>query len=136
MMKKTIIDCVSTREQYDIVRTRLNELISEATKKGMLEPGMNNEYMREISRLARMSAEYEDNYMNLTPLREKSPLIQEIESFYYSHNMKRKEVAELLDVNESVFSQIMSGKRKITMPLAKKLYERLQINAETILKYS
>ncbi|MDL2247624.1 hypothetical protein LJC05_02715 [Bacteroides sp. OttesenSCG-928-J23] len=59
--------------------------------------------MREISRLARMSAEYEDNYMNLTPLREKSPLIQEIESFYYSHNMKRKEVAELLDVNESVF---------------------------------
>lgn len=102
----------------------------------MLEPGMDNEYMREISRLAKMSADYEDNYMDLTPLREKNPLIQEIESYYYSHNMKRKEVAELLEVNESVFSQIMSGKRKITMPLAKKLHERLHINADTILKYS
>ncbi|MDL2291812.1 helix-turn-helix transcriptional regulator [Bacteroides sp. OttesenSCG-928-F21] len=135
-MKTLNIDCISTRAQYDTVRSRLDELINEATKKGMLEPGMDNEYIREIGRLAKMSAEYEDNCMNIVPLREKTPLIQSIESFFYSHNMKRKEVAEMLGVNESVFSQIMNGKRKITMPLAKKLYEKLNIDAETILKYS
>jgi Predicted transcription regulator containing HTH domain len=135
-MKTLTIDSISTREQYDTVRAHLNELITEATKKRMLEPEMDNDYIREIGRLARMSADYEDNYMDLTPLREKNPLIQEIETFHYSHNMKRKDVAELLEVNESVFSQIMNGKRKITMPLAKKLHEKLHISAETILKYS
>ena len=136
-MKTLNIDCISTREQYDTVRSRVNELISEATKKGMLDtPQPDNEYIREIGRLARMSAEYEDNFMNILPLREKNPLIQSLENFFYTHNMKRKDVAEMLDVNESVFSQIMNGKRKITMPLAKKLHEKLNIDAEIILKYS
>ena len=133
-MKTLTIDCISTREQFDIVRSRLNELIAEATKKRMLEPGMDNDYIREISRLANMSADYEDMYMDLTPLREKNPLIQEIETFYYSRNMKRKEVAELLEVNESVFSQIMNGKRKISIDLAKRLYKKLNIDPKTILE--
>lgn len=135
-METLNIDCISTRDQYDTVRTRVNELINEATKKGMLEPGMDNEYIREIGRLAKMSAEYEDTYMNILPLRTKNPLIESMESYFYAHNLKRKEVAELLEINESVFSQIMNGKRKITMSLAKKLYEKLHIDADTILKYS
>lgn len=48
--------------------------------------------------------------------------------------MKRKEAAEVLGINESVFSQIMNGKRKITAPLAKKLYKDLHINADLILE--
>ncbi|NDV59162.1 hypothetical protein [Bacteroides sp. 519] len=63
MMKDLTINCISTREQYDIIRSRLNELITEATKQRMLEPGMDNEYIREIGRLAKMSADYEDKYM-------------------------------------------------------------------------
>ena len=60
----------STREQYDLVRSCVNELIKEATKLGMLEPRMDNEYLSEIARLAKISAEYEDEYMNVLPLRE------------------------------------------------------------------
>lgn len=133
-MKTLNIDCISSRDQYDTVRSRVNELIKEATKAGMLESGMDNEYIKEIGRLAKLSAEYEDNYMNILPLRQKNPLIQSIEDFSYSHNIKRKEVAELLDLNESVFSQIMSGKRKISMDLAKKLYKKLNIDPKTILE--
>ena len=59
------INCITTREQYDEVRDRVNKLIKEATQKGMLEPNADNEYIREIGRLAKMSAEYEDNYLNL-----------------------------------------------------------------------
>lgn len=135
-MENVNICCISTREQYDSVRSRVNELIGEATKLGMLEPGADNEYLREIGRLAKMSAEYEDEYMNILPLREKNPLIQSIEDFFYKNNMRRKEVAELLGVNESVFSQIMSGKRKISLAFAKKLYEKLNIDPTLILKYS
>lgn len=135
-MENLNIYCISTREQYDSVRSRVNELISEATKLRMLEPGADNDYIREIGRLAKLSAEYEDEHMNILPLREKNPLIQSIEDFFYNNNMRRKEVAELLGVNESVFSQIMSGKRKISLSFAKKLYEKLNIDPTLILKYS
>lgn len=128
------IICIKTREQYDEVRTRVEKLIKEATQKGMLEPGMDNEYIREIGRLAKLSAEYEDNCLNIMPLRVKNPLIQAIENYFYSKNMKRKEAAQVLGLNESVFSQIMNGKRKISTTLAKKLYTELNINADIILQ--
>lgn len=128
------INCITTREQYDEVRSYVNRLIKEATQKGMLEPGADNDYVREISRLAKLSADYEDNYLNVLPLRVKNPLIQALENYFYGRNLKRKEAAELLGVNESVFSQIMNGKRKISATLAKKLYMDFHIDANLILQ--
>ena len=128
------INCITTREQYDEIRSRMDVLIKEATKKGLLEPGEDNEYVREISRLAKLSAEYEDNYLNILPLRVKNPLIQCMEDYFYSRNLKRKDAAELLGVNESVFSQIMNGKRKISVSLDKKLYTELNSDANFIMQ--
>lgn len=133
-MKKVDIYCITTREEYDEVRNRVNELIKEATQKGMLEPNADNEYIREIGRLAKLCAEYEDNYLNILPLKVKNPLIKAIEDYFYSRDMKRKEAAATLGLNESVFSQIMNGKRKISASLAKKLYTDLHINADLILQ--
>lgn len=133
-MTNSNINCITTREQYDEVRSRVNYLIKEATQKGMLEPGADNEYVREISRLAKLSAEYEDNYLNILPLRVKNPLIQSLEDYFYGRNMKRKDAAELLGINESVFSQIMNGKRKISTALAKKLYTDFHFDANLILQ--
>lgn len=133
-MKIMDLNCVTTRAQYDEVRERVNALIKEATQKGMLEPNADNEYIREIARLAKLSAEYEDNYLNILPLKVKNPLIKAIENYFYSRDMKRKEAAEVLGLNESVFSQIMNGKRKISASLAKKLYTDLHINADLILQ--
>ena len=133
-MKKVDIYCITTREEYDEVRNRVNELIKEATQKGMLEPNADNEYIREIGRLAKLSAEYEDNYLNILPLKVKNPLIKAIEDYFYSRDMKRKEAAATLGLNESVFSQIMNGKRKISASLEKKLYTDLHINADLILQ--
>ena len=128
------IGCITTREQYDEVRSHVNSLIKEATQKGMLEPGADNEYVREISRLAKLSAEYEDTYLFFLPLRVKNPLLQTLEDYFYGRNMKRKEAAELLGINESVFSQIMNGKRKISTTLAKKIYSDLHIDADLIIQ--
>ena len=75
-------------------------------------------------------AQYEDEYMDILPLREKTPLIRYIEDYFYARNMKQKEGAKLLGINESVFSQILSGKRRSTMPIAKRLHTKLGINAE------
>ena len=97
---------------------------------------MDNEYTRKISVLSKQMAQYEDEYMDILPLREKSPLIRSIEDYFYARNMKHKEGAQLLGINESVFSQILSGKRRITMPIAKRLHSKLGINADMILEFA
>ncbi len=127
---------ITTREEYNLIKARVEELIAEATEKGMLEPDMDNEYTREISELSIQMAAYEDNYMNILPLREKSPLIQQIEDYFFAHGMRQKEGAKLLGVNESQFSQIMNGKRHISMAFAKRLHKKLGIDANIILEYA
>ena len=131
-MKKKL----TTRQEYDETKAIVEALIAEATEKGMLEPEMDNEYTRKISDLSKQMAQYEDEYMDIMPLREKTPLIKSIEEYFYARNMKQKEGAKFLGINESVFSQILSGKRRITMPLAKRLRTKLGIDAETILEYA
>ena len=131
-MKKKL----TTRQEYDETKAIVEALIAEATEKGMLEPEMDNEYTRQISELSKLMASYEDEYMDILPLREKTPLIRSIEDYFYAHNMKQKEGAKLLGINESVFSQILIGKRRITMPIAKRLHSKLGINADMILEYS
>lgn len=127
---------LTTRQEYDEVKAIVEALIAEATARGMLEPAMNNEYTRQIAELGKQMAQYEDEYMDIMPLREKTPLIKCIEDYFYARNMKQKEGAKLLGINESVFSQILSGKRRITMPLAKRLHSKLGIDSDLILEYA
>lgn len=130
------MDKLITRKQYDEVKARVEHLIAEATQKGMLEPDMDNEYTREIALLSQQMAVYEDEYLNILPLRQKSPLIACIEDYFYTHGMKQKDGAILLGVNESQFSQIMSGRRRISMSFAKRLHSKMGIDADLILEYA
>ena len=127
---------LTTRQEYDEAKAIVEALIAEATEKGMLEPEMDNEYTRRIAELSKQMAQYEDEYMDILPLREKTPLIRSIEDYFYARNMKQKEGAKLLGINESVFSQVLSGKRRITMPLAKRLHSKLGIDSDLILEYA
>ena len=127
---------ITTQREYDDVRVRVEQLINEATQKGMIEPEMDNEYTREIAQLSKMMADYEDHSRGLQTIRIKNPLVQSIEDYSYAHNMRQKDVASALGINASVFSQIMNGKRKITLSIAKKLHTVLGIDANTILEYS
>ena len=127
---------LTTRKQYDEVKARVESLIAEATTKGMLEPNMDNEYTQEIALLSQQMSVYEDEYLNILPLRQKSPLIASIEDYFYAHGMRQKDGARLLGVNESQFSQIMSGRRRISMPFAKRLRSKLGIDANLILDYA
>lgn len=127
---------LTTRKQYDEAKARVEQLIAEATQKGMLESDMDNAYTREISLLSQQMADFEDEYLNILPLRQKSPLIACIEDYFYAHDMKQKDGAKLLGVNESQFSQIMSGRRRISMSFAKRLRSKMGIDADLILEYA
>lgn len=71
-------------------------------------------------------------YFSLPP--NPTTLPAKIEFKRQQHHLKQKELAALLEVPPGRLSQILSGKRRVTMDLAKKLYERLHISPEFILK--
>ena len=75
---------LTTRQEYDEAKAIVEALIAEATEKGMLEPEMDNEYTRRIAELSKLMAKYEDEYMDILPLREKTPLIRCIEDYFYA----------------------------------------------------
>ena len=129
---------VETEEQYEAVRVRVNELVREASEKGMLESEYDNEYTREIGRLSYMGAVYGNEYMQFEHLkvREKTPLIRRIEDELYSRNIKQKERADILGINEPALSQIIRGKRPISMRTAKKLHKSLNIDAKLLIDYA
>ena len=49
-------------------------------------------------------------------------------------HLKQKELAALLEVPPGRLSQILSGKRRVTTNLAKKLCKRIHVSPEFILK--
>lgn len=57
-----------------------------------------------------------------------------IELKMYEMKLKQKDLAELLEVEASRVSEILNGKRKITLELAKKLHEKLGIDGNFILE--
>lgn len=127
---------LTTRKQYDEAKARVEQLIAEATRQGLLEPDMDNFYTQEIALLSKQMAAFEDEYLNILPLRQKSPLIASIEDYCYMHGMKQKDGAKMLGINESQFSQIMSGRRRISMSFAKRLHAKMGIDANLILDYA
>lgn len=127
---------LTTRKQYDEAKARVEKLIAEATRLGLLEPDLDNVYTKEIALLSKQMAAFEDEYLNILPLRQKSPLIASIEDYCYMHGMKQKDGAKMLGVNESQFSQIMSGRRRISMSFAKRLHSKMGIDANLILDYA
>jgi HTH-type transcriptional regulator/antitoxin HigA len=127
---------LTTRKQYDEVKAEVERLIAEATEKGMLEPDIENEYTLKISELSKLMADYEDEYLNIVPLKKKTPLIESIENYFHIHNLMPKDGAQLLEVNESFLVQIMNGKRKISMSLAKRLHSKMGIDANMILEFA
>jgi predicted XRE-type DNA-binding protein len=83
-----------------------------------------------------MCADFENKHIVFEHIKVKSPLVVSIENEMEKRHIKQRQTAELLEVKESTFSQIMTGKRPVSMRLAKRLYRTLNIDPGLILEFS
>jgi len=131
------ITVINNRELYDSVSAYGDALINEATANGALaELDADNEYTREIGRVGIMCADYESMYMTFKYLKFKSPLVINIEKELSKRELKQREAAEMLNIKESTFSQIIRGRRPVSMQMAKRLYKVFNIDPKLILEYA
>ncbi|MGO3184388.1 MAG: helix-turn-helix domain-containing protein [Aequorivita sp.] len=61
-------------------------------------------------------------------------LIEMIELRMFEMNLKRKDLAILLNTNASRISDYLNGKREITLSVAKALHQKLNIDSDIILQ--
>lgn len=114
-----------TKQDYNLKTKRLEELLGQLTTKGKLA----KKYQLELDTMSEEIAQYEEtNY----PF-EANNLKEMIELRMYQRKLKQKDVAKILGTTPSRISEILSGKRGLTMELAKGLHKSLNIDAELIL---
>ncbi|TAE33463.1 MAG: helix-turn-helix domain-containing protein [Cytophagales bacterium] len=88
--------------------------------------------MAELQRLSLLAEQYEDVHYPM-PV-EPATLPEMIRLRMFQENMKQKDAAQTLGISETRLSEVLAGKRRVNMDLAKRLHERLRIRAEFILK--
>ena len=131
------IESITDRQTYDEVMAYINKMVDYVTRNGYLkDPDADNEYTRELGRIMALAADYESIYMDFKHLKVKNPLIISIENEIRKKALNQRQTAELLDVKENTLSQIMTGKRNVSMKLAKKLYKTLNIDPKLILEFA
>ncbi len=113
------------KKEYILATKRLEELISILTEKGKLS----KKQQSELDLISENIADYEESNFPFKP----ENLKEMIELRMYQRKLKQKDVAKLLGTTPSRISEILNGKRRLTLELAKALYKKLNIDAEMIL---
>jgi HTH-type transcriptional regulator/antitoxin HigA len=54
----------------------------------------------------------------------------------YKRRLKQRDLANLLGISEARISNVLSGKSRIGISLAKRMHEKLGIDGNLILKYA
>ena len=114
-----------TSTDYKHKTKRMEELLKLLTEKGNL----NVRLQKELDQISDEIADYEEENF---PFKVES-LNEMIELRMYQRKLKQKDIAKILGTTPSRISEILNGKRGLTIELAKGLYNKLNIDPKLIL---
>lgn len=123
---------INDRKEYDEVMKRIEILLQKSTKGGGFEKLPAKE-VENLKQLSLMAEKYEDS-IPLMPIKTPSTLTEMIRYKMFEMNLKQKQLAKVLGISETRISELLTGKRKINIELAKKLHSKLNIDARFILE--
>ncbi len=127
-MKKNTL----THDEYLDTMQEIEKYLQKTTQNGSFE-SLTNEEAERLKMLSILAEQYEDS-IPMMPLKTPQNLSSMLKLKMVSLNIRQKEMAELLGIAESRLSEVLSGKRRVNMDLAKKLHTILHIEAEFILQ--
>ena len=114
------------KDKYKIDLARMESLLALLTSTGSLSEKDQNE----LDLVSESVASFEELNHPFKP----DNLVEMIELRMYQRKLKQKDLATVLDTTPSRVSEILNGKRGLTLDIAKKLYSKLNIDAELILR--
>ena len=123
---------INDRKEYDEVMKRIEKLLQKTTRKGGFEKLPAKE-VKTLKKLSLVAEKYEDN-IPLMPIKSPTTITEMIRFKMFELNLRQKQLAKILDMSETRISELLTGKRKINIEIAKKLHARLNIDAHFILE--
>ena len=121
---------IITEDDYKATDNALQDIIKKGASLGGMDFLPDSDKM-EFTRLGYMIKEWEDIYYP-TPIIV-SPLVKKIEERMSALNLKQRDTAKLLGISEGRMSELLSGKRRVSIRIAKRLRDSLNINSDFIL---
>ena len=116
----------TTHQQYVHANLRLEELLKEIGDHNPEDAPI----MMELAEVSDLIEKYEEVHFPIG-----MPTLQEmIELRMFEMNLKRKDLAVLLNTTASRISDYLNGKREITLKVAKALHRKLNIDSDIILQ--
>lgn len=123
---------IESQTQYLQVMEQVENYLKKATHQGGFHTLPATE-RTELQRLSRIAEAWEDSIPTM-PIRQPQTLREMIALKMYERKLKQKDLAGLLEISTTRLSEVMQGKRKINLDLAKRLYNVLKIDASFILE--
>jgi len=114
-----------TSIEYKQKTKKMEELLKVLTNQGSLS----KRQQEELDDISDEIADYEEEKF---PFKADN-LTEMIELRMYQRKLKQKDIAQILGTTPSRISEIMNGKRGLTLELAKGLYNKLNIDPNLIL---
>lgn len=129
----TKMEKIKTEQEYKTYCSMMDKIIAKGTELGDMELLSKADKSKYI-KLSTMVREWEKVHHKF-PIQQ-NPLIEEIKTKMAEKHLRQRETAQLLEINESRFSEILRGKKSITMQMAKKLYNKLEVPAELLIEFA
>lgn len=125
-------DKINDRKEYDEVMKRIEKILQKSTQSGGVKHLPAKE-LETLKKLSLMAEKYEDS-IPLMPIKTPTTITEMIRYKMFEMNLRQKQLAKMLEISETRISELLTGKRKINIELAKKLHSKLNIDAHFILE--
>ena len=119
-------------DDYIEIMNKIEFFIQKATKNGGVDTLLSEDF-DSLNNLSLMANAYEKN-VRASFMSPPKTISDALKIKMMQLRLKQKDMATLLGIAESRLSEVLSGKRKVNMELAKKLNRILKIEAEFILQ--
>ena len=114
---------IKTENEYQSEMAQIDVYVQKATHKGGFQSFNQNE-VADFQQLSLAIEDYEDNVLKLMPLTRKPDSLSDMLNLkMFELKYKQRDLASLLEITPTRLSEIMNGKRKVNMDLAKRLYK-------------
>jgi len=126
------INKITNDSEHEVIASKIEELLKKSSSNGGFN-SLTKEETLLLKNLSLLVEEYEDNQLHLMPIKVPKTLIEMIRFKMYEMNIKQKQLAKLLEMSEARISELLNGKRKLNLEIAKKLHRKLNIDAKFLL---
>ncbi len=117
--------------KHEKVQLQIEALLQKSIQNGGFK-ALSSHEVALLNKLSLAAENYEDN-LQMMPIKTPTTLVEMIRFKMFEMNLKQKQLANLLEISETRISELLCGKRKLNLELAKKLYQKLNIDAAFLL---